>query len=410
MLKKSVFVRDQFTWLAYLMLAYYAYNLTIIGPLMPFLRAELNLSYTVTGLHLSAFALGMVLAGLSGDRLAQRYGRRKVFWGGGIGMAGGTVALILSGQVALTLVSTFLMGYLGSLSLVMVQTTLSDRHGEQRAIALTESNVAASLSASVAPVLVGFFQTTLIGWRGALALSLIGLALMALRYFRVAIPEAQPAATRPANITRSLPLTFWAYWLVIFLGVSVEWCLIFWSADFLEKVIGLDRVTAATMMGVFLGAMLVGRFIGSGLSRRVSSSRLLMGALGLALVGFPVFWLARLAPLNIAGLFVVGLGVANIFPLTLATALGVTPHQIDQASARISLGGGLAILTLPFVLGWAADLLNIQTALGIVSLLLGVAAVVAYLANRLVARQNKNLLHQADQPPLIPETATEQHV
>jgi MFS family permease len=388
---KSSFVRDQFTWLAYLMLAYYAYSQTIIGPLMPFLRAELNLSYTVTGLHLSAFALGMVLAGLSGDRLAQRYGRRVIFWSGATGMAGGAIALILSGQVVMTLTSALLMGYLGSLSLVMVQTTLSDRHGEQRAIALTESNVGASLSSSLAPLLVGLFQSTQIGWRGALSLAVVSLALMALRYFRVAIPEAQPAAARPVTLGRGLPLTFWAYWLVVFLGVSVEWCLIFWSADFLEKVVGLSRVTAATMMGVFLGAMLVGRFVGSRLSRRIPTGLLLLGALGMAMVGFLVLWLARLAPLNIAGLFVAGLGVANLFPLSLTTTISVAPHLVDQASARVSLAGGLAILISPFILGWLADQLNIQIVLGIIGLLLLVATMVTYLANRLAAQQNQRL-------------------
>ena len=55
------FLRDRFTWLAYLMLAYFAYLQAVLGPLVPFLRDELHLSYTVSGLHLSAFSIGMVL-------------------------------------------------------------------------------------------------------------------------------------------------------------------------------------------------------------------------------------------------------------------------------------------------------------------------------------------------------------
>src|SRR6185503_2982221 len=96
------FVRDRFTWLAYFMLAYFTFTQAALGPLMPFLRTELNLSYTVTGFHLSAFALGMVLAGLTADRLAQSWGRWLVFWGGGIGMALGALGLILSHQAILT--------------------------------------------------------------------------------------------------------------------------------------------------------------------------------------------------------------------------------------------------------------------------------------------------------------------
>ncbi|MEP7291141.1 MAG: hypothetical protein ABI835_05130 [Chloroflexota bacterium] len=73
----TTFIRDRFTWLAYLMLAYYAYMISALGPLMPFLRVELNLSYSVAALHLSAFAVGMILAGLTADRAVRRA------WGGG---------------------------------------------------------------------------------------------------------------------------------------------------------------------------------------------------------------------------------------------------------------------------------------------------------------------------------------
>lgn len=64
------FQRDRFTWLGYLALAFYAYLQAAIGPIMPFLREALQLNYTVAALHFSTFALGMMLAGVLGDRAA----------------------------------------------------------------------------------------------------------------------------------------------------------------------------------------------------------------------------------------------------------------------------------------------------------------------------------------------------
>ena len=55
------FHRDRFTWLAYLLLALYGYFINILGPLTPFLKDELGLSYTVSSLHFTAFAAGMLL-------------------------------------------------------------------------------------------------------------------------------------------------------------------------------------------------------------------------------------------------------------------------------------------------------------------------------------------------------------
>ena len=125
----STFLRDRFTWLAYLLLAYYAYLQAALGPLMPFLRAELDLNYTVGGFHFSAFALGMVLAGLTGDRFASRWGRTAIFWGGAIGMAAGAIGFALARKVGLTIAAAFLIGFLGTLLLVMIQAALSDHHG-----------------------------------------------------------------------------------------------------------------------------------------------------------------------------------------------------------------------------------------------------------------------------------------
>ena len=137
------------------MLAFFAYIQSTLGPLTPFLRAELNLNYTVTALHLSAFALGMIAAGLLSDRLAERFGRRALFWGGGVGMALGAVLLALGQQPAVTIAASLLMGTFGSFLLVMLQAALSDRHGALRAVALTEANVVAAVFSMLAPLIIG---------------------------------------------------------------------------------------------------------------------------------------------------------------------------------------------------------------------------------------------------------------
>jgi predicted MFS family arabinose efflux permease len=352
----------------------------------------LNLSYSMAGFHMSAFAVGMTLAGLTGDRLAQTWGRRAIFWVGAFGMAVGAVGLTWAGQAGLTIISAGVMGFLGSLLLVMVQATLAERHGEQRTIALTESNVGASISASLAPLFVGSFQRVELGWRGALFLAIITLAFIALRFGQTPVPELKPPTLPSSSVKRGLPPSFWAYWLVVFLGVSIEWGLIFWGADFLEKVVGLSRINAATMMSVFFGAMILGRIAGSRLSRNLPNTTLLMSAILITVAGFPLFWLARWAPLNIAGLFLAGFGVANLFPLTLATAISIAPHQVDAASVRISAAGGLAILITPFILGWVADQLNIQNAYGIVGLLALVATAVTFIANRMASNRPAPIL------------------
>jgi MFS family permease len=381
MMISAPFVRDPFTWLAYLMLGYYAYLQSTLGPLMPFLGAELNLNYTVRGYHLSGFAVGMILAGLTSDQAARRFGRRAVFWGGGLGMGLGALMLVFGRAVPVTVAGSFVMGFLGSNLLVMQRSTLSTLHGERRAIALTESNVVAVLFAAVAPVLIGQGEQAGIGWRVAL---LVGAALWLAMFVigrKIPIPTSSGEESHhepPAP----LPRLFWAYALVVFFAVSIEWSIIFWGADYLEKVVGLERTLASPLMSVFLGAMFVGRALGSGLARRFPPGRLLLGAILVVMVGFPLFWLAQVPALNIIGLFVAGLGVANMFPFTLSVASGLVPTQVDTLSARISFSSGLAILVMPQLLGSAADQIGIWNAFAIVGGLVVAVFVVAWLANR----------------------------
>jgi MFS family permease len=383
--QRATFKRDHLTWLSYAMLAYYAYLQAALGPLMPFLRAELDLNYTLAGLHLSAFALGMALAGLMGDRAAARFGRHAVYWGGGAGMGLGALLLAAGQTPLLTIASAFVMGFVGSFLLVMIQAVLADHHGEQRSIPLTEANVAAVGAAGLAPILVGAGEQIGVGWRAAL---LIVAALWLVAFIisrRTAFPTGA-APTRTQTTRARLPRIFWLYWGIAGLSVAVEWSLIFWGADFLEKVVGLERVAASTLMSVFFGAMFIGRFIGSRLARLYNVRALLLAAIGMLALGFPLLWLAEITALNLIGLFLAGLGVANFYPLTLAAAMETAPGMENISGSRISLASGLAILIAPQILGSAADQIGIFNAFGIAGTLI-VSAFVLIMAARRVSHR-----------------------
>src|SRR5689334_14698992 len=70
-------VRDEATWAAYGLLTVYTFFLALIGPLLPYLRTELDLSYTAGALHTSAFASGVIVSGLLGEGVIERFGRRR---------------------------------------------------------------------------------------------------------------------------------------------------------------------------------------------------------------------------------------------------------------------------------------------------------------------------------------------
>ncbi len=366
----QTFQRDRLTWLAYLLLAFYSYFLNILGPITPFLKEELHLSYTVSSLHFTAFAVGILLIGLSGHTLIQRLGRGSSLWIGALGISLGAFVLLAGQSPEITIGAAFGMGLIGSLILVIIPSLLSEQHQELRVVALSEANVIASLVSTAAPLMVGWFVPLPGGWRLALGLVAFTPILLRLGFGRnIRLPSTSGEESSTSS-RQPLPISYWVYWAALVLAVSVEFCMISWSADYLANSLELPKADAAQAVSLFLGGMILGRLAGSRLVHRFSTHRVIVASILVASAGFLMFWLTSKASLGLAGLFITGLGVASLYPLILSLAIGTAPDKSIQASARATLASGTAILALPLVLGRLADLVGIRPAYGVVVILL----------------------------------------
>ena len=378
-----VFIRSRFTWVTYILLCFYGYFLNILGPITPFLRDELNLSYTISSLHFTAFAVGMLVTGLTGDFLIQRAGRARSLWIGAAGMSLGTVLLVLGRNPVLTIGATFIMGCIGSLILIVVPAALSDEHQEKSAVAITEANLLSSLVNAVAPLLVGWFAYTQFGWRLALVLGALSLVIL----FAILGKSTAPQALKSdLNLNGSrLPFLYWVYWFALVMAVSIEFCMIFWSADYLENVLGLVKANAAQAVSLFMAGMIGGRFAVSRLAHTLSSRKMVLGSILIAAAGFLLFWTTSIPWIGMAGLAITGLGVASLYPLIISMAITASGGNTVQASTRATLASWTAILALPLILGRLADLMGIRQAFGVVGVLLIAVMLIVLAASRIKA-------------------------
>jgi len=387
---QSTFHRNRFTWLVYLAFAFYAYFLNILGPITPFLKEELHLSYTISSFHFTAFAVGILLIGLGGHWLIQRLGRLRSLWIGIIGMSLSALLLLIGKTPLITIGAAFLMGLIGSLILAIFPAALSEQHGEFKAVALSEANVIASLFATSAPLLVGWFAHSFGGWRWALGIMACAPILFFLFLGRDAAPAAASSPTpKLIQSKEPLPPLFWIYWLALFLGVSVEFCMVFWSADYLEQTMGLVKAAAAQSVSLFLAAMILGRIFGSRLVQRYSTRAVVTASIVIAGIGFLFFWRTENTLVWLSGLFITGLGVANLYPLLISLAIDASNGNTIQAGARATLASGTAILALPLALGRLADAVGIRSAYAVVILLLISIFLISQMAGRSSALQTK---------------------
>jgi len=380
---QRTFHRDRFTWLAYLSLAFYGYFLNVLGPVTPFLKEELQLSYTVSSFHFTAFAIGILLIGVGGHLVIQRIGHLRSLWLGLFGMSLSALLLLIGKNPMITIGASFLMGLIGSLILAIVPAALSDQHGEMKAVALSEANVIASLFATSAPLLVGWFAHSMGNWRWALGTMACIPILMLFGLAKNSSPVAFSGASEATSANQSLPSLFWIYWMGIVLGVSVEFCMVFWSANYMEQVLGLSKANAAQAVSLFLGAMIIGRILGSRLVQRFSTRAVVTVSIVIAALGFLLFWRAENSILGLSGLFITGLGVANLYPLILSLAISAADGNTVQAGARATLASGTAILALPLILGSFADAVGIRLAYALVLLLLLSLFLIGKIASRI---------------------------
>lgn len=364
-----MFRRDRLTWVTYVMLGWFAYLQAAPGLVLPHLRSELHLSYSSGGLHVAAFALGSMAAGIASARLERVLGRGAMLWWAAVCMGAGTVALVTGRVVGITIGGVLLMGIGGGLLLVTIQAALSDHHGHLRTVALTEANVGASAAYVVLIGALSLAAGVGAGWRIALLASLAVPIVTWLAGRGLVVPATPPAAIAPGR----LPGVFWIAAGMILCTTATEWCVTAWGASFVESAASVPADTAVALMGAYFGGVLVGRVVGSRLARRFEPGPLLALAMALTAVGFAVLWPATTAVQALLGLAVIGAGIGNLFPFALSVAVALVPDRAVAASGRAVLAGSTAILLAPLTVASLADAVSLRAAFLVVPVLLALA-------------------------------------
>lgn len=386
-LPSADFKRTPFTWLTYALFGLFAFGLSLPGPMMPFIGEQLGLTYTQMGLHFTMNAAGNLLVGLYGDRVVDRFGDKHALM---IGMGLSAVALVgltFGPLLAITLTAATLYGIGLGIITVVVNNMVVVAHPQNQSKAFAEGNIIAGTGVVLGPLTVGQLAGSGLGWQQIALVFGTASALLLFILANTRFPHNEQTEAQAASNAR-LPLLYWVYGGVLFLCFAIEWLTISWSADFLSNVVGYSPATAATMVSVFAVAIVVGRVLGWRLLNRIPARRLLVLAFGVVVLAFPVYWLSPVPWLNVAGLFVMGLGASNLFPLSLDAAMRVGAVNTARASARVSLFAGLSLVTLPQLVGTLADSMGIGRAyavLGVVAVLGLMMAMVATTMERRMA-------------------------
>jgi MFS family permease len=150
-----------------------------------------------------------------------------------------------------------------------------------------------------------------------------------------------------------------------------------WGALHLRETLAAAPAVAAAGYSCFSLAMACGRLAGGVLLRRLGQTRLLAGGALVAATGMALALVTTSAELALAGFVLVGLGLANLFPVAIARA---GAHSGARGVGLASTVGYTGLLGGPPAIGFLAQHAGLPTALATVPVLAVAAAGLAVAA------------------------------
>jgi len=348
----------------------------MLGVLLPYIRAEYSLSYTQSGLMFSGHQLGNFCAVLAAGVLPYVLGRKKSTLLMGAGTALGLILIVAAQNPWLLMIAFILTGIGRGTMSNICNVVIADISGN-RAVALNVLHSVFATGALISPVIVFLYVSAIgaSGWKPA-ALTAASLAIIALALIsRSKLPDTPAQKDKDSSRAFLKKSSFWIPTLLLLCYLAVETSIIGWFVTYFIDVGILPAVVAGFVPAMFWLMMMTGRLSVAFISKRIQNkNRMLLTMallttfcfIGLMLSGSPI-------P-TVIFLLGIGLGMAGIYPTTMATMSGITSTvSVGFTVAIASLGG----IFMPGIVGAVADSHGIANGIAmLLSMLIGMVALV----------------------------------
>ena len=343
----------------------------LLGPSLPKIIEDLEISYAQAGLFFTMLSLGSLfsttLTGIASDYL-----NRKVLFA--------LVALILAlGLAGMGLAASYLavlliiLGYslFGAPAGTVGQSIMLSMFPDRRERYISLQTSFAAVGSFTAPVLVWLNLRAGLSWRWTF-IEAGGIAAALFLWILITpLPRSSGQVIRADHLARVLgnPRILFSALLILF-SVAPDLGFSYWLTEHFKTELGVPLRLSAAVVGVFLIGMIGGRLLTSRILKRFAAIGILKGGMILSLLSLTVFLAVPWIPLKLMTLVTYGLGTAPVFPLLMARGTALYPDQPGTVSGvlfgSVSLGG----MIFPLLLGAVAASVGIRLTYLIVGLII----------------------------------------
>jgi MFS family permease len=240
---------------AYVDQAAISYSFYVVGASTAFIAVALSLSETQAGLHSSAMAVGMIVAGLAGDRFDLVGGMRRVHLVAMGSLAVALVLLALAPSLVLTLAASLGIGLGAGAMFGHVNQALGAGGGPTARLQLTRAAFIAKASQLMAPVAIAVGAAVGLDWQFAVVP-----VLMLLGGLFIWSRADGSGATVHVELER-LPRAYWLPWSLTVSVIGLEFFVVVWGGTLVAARTGASLADATLTISAFIAGMIAGRAV-----------------------------------------------------------------------------------------------------------------------------------------------------
>ncbi|MBQ9300610.1 MAG: MFS transporter [Clostridia bacterium] len=366
---------------------------SLLGAAWPTMYPEMGVPVSYAGVISMIIALGTVVSSLQSDRLTLRLGTGKV--------TAISVAMTAAALFGFSISHSFWMLCLWAIPYGLgagsVDASLNNYvalHYESRHMSWLHCMW--GIGASLGPYIMGFALTRGMRWNsGYRIISMLQIALTAVLVFSLPLwkkraqarDEVADQAHKAMSLREILRIPgVKEVMLCFFCYCSVEQTAGLWASSYLTLYKGVPAETAASFASMFFLGITAGRALSGFITMKLEDKQMVRLGLGIILLGAVVMLLPLGRTVSLAGLILIGLGCAPVYPCLIHS----TPAHFGPDKSQAIIGVQMAsayvgTCLMPPLFGLIAG--HVSVALLPVYLLLFLA-LMAWMHGRLVQKTN----------------------
>jgi len=326
-------------------------------------KADMGLSATLAQLIPSAAFLWFLLLSVWVGTLQDRVGKKKMLNVGMLITALGLLLPFLSYSFVMVLIGFALLGIGNTIVQVSANPLLVDVvPGSRTSSFLSFSQFVKSVGSMLGAPLAALFATRFGDWK-ILFLVFGVVSILAVLWLSLVKIEETASRREKASMASSFKLLgsgfVFSMVLSIFLVVGIDVGFNANSGQFLMNKLGLEQTIAESGRSVYFFGRMLGTFLGALLLAFVSTRPFLISTSILSLAAILALLIAPGQTVAMIIIFIIGFGVANIFPLVYAIAVKRLPERKNEISGLVmmAVSGGAVI---PLLMGFLSDRIGIS--------------------------------------------------